>query len=69
MAVPVGASETVEEFEREADECVCTLIPESFHSVGAWYEDFSQTPDQEVRDLLQRAAESIPRDTMESPRL
>jgi predicted phosphoribosyltransferase len=55
VAVPVGASEVCAELEQEADEAVCAREPEPFHAVGAWYEDFSQTTDDEVRDLLARA--------------
>ena len=39
----------------EADECVCVITPDPFYAVGVWYEDFSQTTDDEVRDLLERA--------------
>jgi predicted phosphoribosyltransferase len=56
VAVPVAAPETCEEFRSEVDEVVCALTPEPFHAVGLWYEDFSQTTDAEVRDLLARAA-------------
>jgi len=54
VAVPVGARETCEEFEGEADEAICAREPEPFHAVGLWYEDFSQTSDEEVRELLTR---------------
>src|SRR5205814_1060351 len=54
VAVPVGAAETCEEFEGEADEAVCAREPDPFYAVGMWYEDFSQTTDDEVRDLLRR---------------
>jgi len=56
VAVPVGAQETCDEFRGEADEVVCAITPEPFMAVGAWYADFSQTSDEEVRELLQRAA-------------
>lgn len=56
VAVPVGAREVCEEFAQEADEAVCAQKPDPFHAVGAWYEDFSQTTDDEVRELLARAA-------------
>ena len=56
VAVPTAAPSTCEEFRHEADECVCNITPEPFHGVGLWYEDFSQTTDDEVRDLLKRAA-------------
>jgi putative phosphoribosyl transferase len=54
-AVPVGASETCTALESEADEVVCTLMPEPFHAVGCHYEDFVQTTDDEVRALLAAA--------------
>jgi putative phosphoribosyl transferase len=56
VAVPVGARETCEEFDMEADEVICALEPDPFHAVGVWYEDFSQTSDEEVRELLERSA-------------
>ena len=56
VAVPVGARETCEELELEADEAFCAREPEPFHAVGVWYEDFAQTSDEEVRDLLARRA-------------
>jgi putative phosphoribosyl transferase len=55
VAVPVAAAETCEAFQRLVDEVVCGATPEPFHAVGLWYEDFSQTSDEEVRDLLARA--------------
>jgi putative phosphoribosyl transferase len=55
VAVPVGAPETCEEFRREADEVICAITPQPFQAVGLWYSDFSQTTDQEVRDLLERS--------------
>ena len=56
VAVPVAAPETCDEFREEVDEVICAIIPEPFMAVGAWYEDFSQTSDDEVRELLQDAA-------------
>ena len=56
VAVPVAAPSTCEEFQAEVDEVVCAVTPEPFTAVGFWYEDFSQTTDAEVRDLLDRAA-------------
>ena len=57
VAVPVGAPETCRELEELVDEIVCAIAPEFFQAVGQYYEDFSQTSDEEVRDLLKRAAE------------
>ena len=53
VAVPVAAPEVCEEFHNEVDEIVCVLTPEPFTAVGAWYADFSQTTDEEVRELLE----------------
>jgi predicted phosphoribosyltransferase len=57
VAVPVGAPDTCAEFRQEADEVVCARTPEPFFAVGLWYADFSQTTDEEVHELLRRAAE------------
>jgi len=56
VAVPVAAPEICAEFRSEVDEVVCAATPDPFLAVGAWYRDFTQTSDQEVRDLLERAA-------------
>jgi putative phosphoribosyl transferase len=53
-AVPVAPDETCAMLRAEVDEMVCVFTPEPFHSVGAWYEDFGQTTDQEVQELLRR---------------
>jgi len=55
VAVPVGAPETCQELESEVDEVICGFTPAFFHGVGQFYEDFSQTSDEEVRELLIRA--------------
>ena len=52
VAVPVGAADTCREFAAVADEIVCARAFENFHAVGLWYRDFSQTTDEEVRELL-----------------
>ncbi len=57
VAVPVGPPDTCREFEDEADETICASVPEFFQAVGQYYEDFSQTSDDEVRELLARAAQ------------
>src|SRR5213083_3453673 len=56
VAVPVGPPDTCREFEDEADEVICASAPEFFQAVGQYYEDFSQTSDEEVSELLARAA-------------
>ena len=55
VAVPVGASEACALLRREADEVVCVSTPLSFSGVGMWYDDFTQTEDTEVRELLANA--------------
>lgn len=54
VAAPVGAEETCAALRGEVDEVVCARTPEPFYGVGMWYEDFTQTTDQEVRALLER---------------
>jgi putative phosphoribosyl transferase len=60
VAVPVAAPSTCAEFEIEVDKVICAVTPEPFWAVGQWYRDFSQTSDEEVRELLRRAAEFSP---------
>src|SRR5437588_7379167 len=55
VAVPVGPPDTFREFEDEADETICASAPEFFQAVGQYYEDFSQTSDEDVRELLSQA--------------
>lgn len=57
VAVSVAAAETCDEFRGVVDEIVCSVTPRPFRAVGLWYEDFSQTSDEEVRELLTRANE------------
>ena len=63
VAVPVAPRETCQSLMQEADDVVCAAMPEPFFAVGNWYEDFTQTTDEEVRELLQRAEapEEVPR--------
>jgi predicted phosphoribosyltransferase len=57
VAVPTAAPETCAEFRDEVDEVVCATTPRPFYGVGAWYADFAQTTDQEVRQLLEKGRE------------
>jgi predicted phosphoribosyltransferase len=57
VATPTAAASTVEEMRPEVDAFVAVITPADFSGVGAWYEDFSQTSDEEVRMLLQKAGE------------
>jgi putative phosphoribosyl transferase len=58
VAVPVAAAETCADFRDDVDDVICSLTPAPFYAVGLWYDDFSQTSDDEVRELLERAAAS-----------
>jgi predicted phosphoribosyltransferase len=59
VAVPVGPPDTCREIEQEADETICLSTPPFFQAVGQYYEDFSQTSDEDVRELLSQAVEDI----------
>jgi putative phosphoribosyl transferase len=56
VAVPVAARQTCDELAAEVDQVICAATPEPFVAVGIWYEDFSQTTDDEVRALVAQAA-------------
>ena len=55
VAVPVSSPRTCDEYSMGVDEITCAATPEPFLGVGQWYEDFSQTTDDEVRELLAKA--------------
>ena len=57
VAVPIAPPDTCDQLREVVDDIVCAVTPEPFHAVGLWYEDFSQTTDDEVRDLLARSAQ------------
>jgi putative phosphoribosyl transferase len=57
VAVPVGSRENCDELGQEADEALCAVTPDPFIAVGHWYGDFTQTTDEEVRELLKRHRE------------
>ena len=59
VAVPVGPPDTCRELEERADETICLSTPEFFQAVGQYYEDFSQTSDEDVREWLARAAQEL----------
>jgi predicted phosphoribosyltransferase len=52
VAVPTASPDTCESLKAEADDVICAMTPEPFFAVGHWYEDFTQTTDNEVRELL-----------------
>lgn len=60
VAVPVGARDTCERLRRLADRVVCVEMPDPFTAVGVWYEDFSQTTDEQVKAALGMPAEATP---------
>ena len=55
VAVPTAAGSTYRELRSEVDECVSLMTPDPFVGVGEWYDDFRQTSDAEVTELLERA--------------
>jgi len=55
MAVPTASPDTCDQLRAEVDEVICAITPDPFYAVGLWYEDFAQTTDEEVRDLLARS--------------
>jgi len=61
VAVPVAPPQTCNELRGEADDVVCTRTPEPFIAIGVWYEDFPQTSDGEIRDLLARVEDAYGR--------
>jgi putative phosphoribosyl transferase len=56
VAAPVAAPETCRDLRADADDVVCVLTPSPLLAIGLWYDDFAQTTDDEVRDLLDRSA-------------
>jgi putative phosphoribosyl transferase len=59
VAAPVASRDTCELLKAEVDEVVCAVTPEPFYAVGLWYRDFSQTTDEEVRELLEQSASEV----------
>jgi predicted phosphoribosyltransferase len=55
VAVPTAARDTCEALRTEVDDILCAVTPEPFYAVGFWYENFAQTTDEEVRELLARS--------------
>ena len=61
LAVPVAPRTVIEELRKEVDEIVCLLAPEDLRAVSLHYEDFDQTSDEEVTELLARAGHGDPK--------
>jgi predicted phosphoribosyltransferase len=59
VAVPIAAPETCDQMRAYVDDIVCAVTPEPFYAVGLWYENFSQTSDEEVRELLKQTSEQV----------
>lgn len=59
VAVPVASQSAVVMLHRSVDRVVSVATPEPFYGVGAWYEDFDQTTDEEVLELLARGEVSL----------
>ena len=59
LAVPVAPPDTVDSLRPEVDELVCLSMPIFFHAVGQFYEDFGQTTDEEVVQLLEAARQQM----------
>jgi putative phosphoribosyl transferase len=59
VAVPTAAPSTCDEFKAEVDEIICAETPQPFYAVGAWYEDFTQITDDQVREMLDRQPAQI----------
>lgn len=58
VAVPVAAKETCAEMRTLVDDIICLRTPSPFQAVGLWYDDFSQTSDAEVHELIEGAAKA-----------
>jgi putative phosphoribosyl transferase len=54
VAIPVGPPETILSLKKDADQIVCLAKPEPFYAIGEFYENFDQTTDQEVMELLKQ---------------
>jgi putative phosphoribosyl transferase len=58
VAAPVAAGSTCDELSNEVDEVICAATPEPFYAISLWYRDFTQTTDDQVRELLAQSARS-----------
>jgi putative phosphoribosyl transferase len=59
VAIPVGPSSTIKELEKRANRVVCLYLPEYFQAIGQFYDDFSQTTDDEVIGLLRENRQKL----------
>ncbi len=56
IAAPVASPDACRQLAALVDQIICAITPPDFYAVGAWYEDFAQTTDEEVRELIARTA-------------
>ncbi|MGB9659810.1 MAG: phosphoribosyltransferase [Nitrososphaerales archaeon] len=54
LAMPVGPPDTVKELREDADKVICLMTPEPFFAIGQFYENFEQTSDEEVIQILNK---------------
>ena len=67
VAIPVGPPSTIEELKKMADRVVCLYTPEYFQAIGEFYQDFSQTSDQEVIALLKKCRQNTAKQGATAP--
>ncbi|CAG8661622.1 10343_t:CDS:2, partial [Cetraspora pellucida] len=60
IAVPVAAPDTLTKMSKEIDDTICLLLPRNLGGIGAWYQDFTQTEDKEVLELLEKSDRDFP---------
>ncbi|HEY9658445.1 MAG TPA: phosphoribosyltransferase [Allocoleopsis sp.] len=66
IAVPVAPPQTCEALNKEVDEVVCLMAPDPFYAIGLWYDNFAQTTDEEVRELLAQSLVPDPHSVAET---
>jgi predicted phosphoribosyltransferase len=59
LAVPVASEFSCDEMRRDFDDVLCAVTPLNFYAVGQWYQEFSQTTDEKVRELLAQTAARV----------
>jgi putative phosphoribosyl transferase len=64
VATPVASPEICRNLQAEVDRVFCVMKPQPFHSISLWYQDFSQTTDEEVHTLLEQAAIAFQQSTV-----
>ena len=62
--MPVAAPEPCSKLQAEVDEVICAEMPQTFSSVGSWYEDFSEVTDGEVREYLAKVDQNTRVDSL-----